>query len=178
MITLADGNFLGTWLSKIFVFSLWILLVKLRILLFLPFLDFKSHDLDIRPRRNLPIGFEIVSVKFKWIYAMLHIILKLMMCLLWICQNKRNLTTWILSMAMWPFLLSKWPIPLKIAHFGHVTNNFEAFSKLIKIQTFWLRKNIQYASQRRNSFFSKIFKMTSSWPEVTQTLKFEYYVAQ
>ena len=65
MIILADDNFLGIRSSKILVFSLWILLIKLSMPLLPPFLDFESHDLDIRLRKNLPIGFEIVFVKFK-----------------------------------------------------------------------------------------------------------------
>ena len=58
------------WYEKKLVFSLWILLIELRILLFFPFFVFESHDLGIESGENLPIDFVFGVVNYGLLYGL------------------------------------------------------------------------------------------------------------
>ena len=128
-----------TW--KIFVFSLRILLITLRICILLSFSHFWVTWLENWVRKNLPIDFEFRILVLEWLYGLLYIKRKHAIC------GTQNYALELNSMTMVKFTVnfrvkwSKWPFCKKMIRNGHVTHHSRA-RKLFILNKIILTKNI------------------------------------
>ena len=144
-----------TW--KIFVFTLWVSLIKLRILIFLPFFHFRVTWPGNRVRKNLPIDFEIRILNFDRLYGLIYIKRKHV-----ICRIQKNSLAWNSRiMVEIPFTFryewSKWPFRTKMNQSGHVIHHSKAYELNISKKTFsWQKKSLLRATSDKNQIFWKI----------------------
>ena len=136
------GNtFLITWIWKIFVFSLRILLIKLRICIFLSFSRFRVTWPGNRVRRNLPIDFEILILNFEPLYGLLYIKRKHVICRTQKCALDLDFITMFTVTVIFRSEWSKWPFCTIIIESGHVTHHSNASELNIPMKSFLMWKN-------------------------------------
>ena len=123
MIKWAKNGNLHILKLKIFVFLLWILLIQLRILLFLPFFVFESDDMVIESGKNLPIDSEFMILSFEWLYDLLYIIWKRAICRFQKYAFPQNLMIVVEITIIFRSRLWKWPFSIKSTESAHVMHD-------------------------------------------------------
>ena len=125
-----------TW--KIFVFSLWVSLIKLCILILFSFFHFRVTWPGNRVRGNLPIDFEIMILNFERLYGLSYIKRKHV-----ICRFQKHALPWISKLVVkitvtFRYEWSKWPFYTKMIWSGHVTHQSKAYELNIPKKSFSL----------------------------------------
>ena len=141
MIKFATEGNLDTRIWKISVFSLWVLLIELRILIFLPFFRFRVTWLKIRIRKHLPIDLETRILNLNWLNGLLYIKRKRVICRTQKCALDLDFITMVTVTVIFRYEWSKWPFRTIMIESGHVTHHSNASELNIPIKSFSVWKN-------------------------------------
>ena len=146
MIKKAENGNLDILIWKIFILSLWVLLIELRILLFFSFFRFRVTWPGSRVRRNLPIDFEFLVLNFEPLYGLLYIKRKHVICRIQKCALDLDFITMVTVTGIFWYEWSKWPFRTIMIESGHVTHHSNASELNIPMKSFLVWKNCPKSS--------------------------------